>query len=464
MNQNKSFLFFICVLFIFLCILAACIFCRYANSIFSGDAIAIYAPSIDAEYLTNWHSPGFMLECLALKKILLFLFGINLNGKEILLLVSFLCSCIMWSVGCLQLVQWQRKKILCFMAALVLSFVYFWILVQCHIGLDFFFIMWLSLAVYIVGKSIDSAGEVSKGRVVFNFFFLSFALMQMLVCRRNSLFLTPFLYGFLFYFSLKKRYISLVSTLCLSLVLSGALYLLVGKTPSCVTHITKLYPTAPMMVSDMRISHLLRGVSQKKNLGLNEPNDPMLYASSSCSPLRNGSYSHEAFLPVDERAEADKFANLRSLYFEEWVQHPDSMLSARLIQLFHMWVPMASGRIESLMAVRYPAIHQNYCKIYAPHHKLETMLTTLEHGLMILISLLSFVVCYHFSQVGVNQVQQNKGKILLYSFSALMYAAGYLVVTPTCDARYLNPCFYLSVIAGLYCLSMLSSHRNVGSK
>lgn len=461
MNRNKPFLCSVCSLFLLLCVFAACAFICYANDVFSGDARCIYAPSIDTGYLTNWHSPCFMLQCLALQKVFVCCFGINLNGRDILTLVAVLCSCMIWGVGCMQLAHWQHEKWLCISAAFVLSFVYFWSLVQCHIGLDFFFVAWATLAVYIVGKSCDVVGEISKGKMIFNFFLLSFAFAEMLACRRNSLFLVLYLYAFWFCFSLRKMHISRVRVLALSLIFSGFVFLLVEKSPACVTHIVKLYPTAPMMVSDMRISHLLRGKERENNACLREDEGHALYASYTCTPLRNGSFAHELFLPVDEASEADKFANLCSRYSDEWIKYPDSMLSARLLQLFHMWVPMSSGWVESLMSTRYPAIHHKCCTIYVPHKKAQAILTTVEHVLTMLILLGAFVACLRFSRTNRTSIQQILGKIRLYSVSALMYAAGYLVVVPTSDARYLNPCFYLSIVAGVYCFFLLFQLRKV---
>ncbi|MGN0811580.1 MAG: hypothetical protein ACI4PY_08790 [Akkermansia muciniphila] len=407
---------------------------------FAVDAAYSYAPQIEGtEAVSNWHSSFFMYEGRVVSQILQFLVGHSISGFDIVTflwyvsaLVILVCFCVFYinSVRASQSIFVQFALGLSLMTAAHYTSVY----------LDFFFLSTLLITFLICYYMHEIKGRWIRVSLLIT---IAFLVINMVNYRKNAILLAPvfFLYAYHQYWKMR----------CLKLFTLYVLYL-IAMIPFAISlflPVKKAYPTNPMIESDLRIAAILRGEQELmrnklKYCGFTDTEHPF---RNSLSPICVGDYmtGHN----IDQSA-------LLRLYSEEWKSNTKTMLTAKVIQIIEFYAAgYLPSPVQNALLSIYPALKNNNDAM--KFHRQGGR--KLWHMRMLLLFTLSWISVKTFSDIRKVRNQTQSNLVWLVSTISVLYAASYLIVTPTPDMRYLTPSVVLGFPAAVLYVSELLKRR-----
>ena len=183
----------------------------------------------------------------------------------------------------------------------------------------------------------------------------------------------------------------------------------------------------PMMVSDVRIAYVLMGREDEL--------------------LKNNSFE-SAYQPYDRTITAyyrllkkgSKYEEFEDFYIQTWKEHTREMLVAKALQVMQFYFGGKTPTpIQGLVNKCYPKVLENP-EAWKEYRTQGTTMMSLINRISPLMLMLALTL------VAVYVAMRNKGAhssfellFILMGLVAIVYAASFMVVTPTPDDRYLMP-------------------------
>lgn len=424
---------------LFITIIINCPHQPYANLL--GDPTISYAPAIESEYITDWHSALFLQECVWLKKIL-FAWGWKPTGVEVLMVAWYFSAAILLFVG-LYFVLGAFKTIKNYELFLVILSI---LLVMnilgfvCYLYLDFHFSAVMALILFIIYISYQQRHDRKK--VVLFSLVLLLLFYQMIELRKNALLLMPFLLALELRALLprvKKYYIGLIA-----IVLTMGLFYVYNQVTTRFIRDQQTYPAAVMMASDMCIASTYRGdiidkcEIMRRDTGY-EIRTQRYY--DTCIPFN--------MYPV-EKYNKENWDALKSMYLEDWENHFSSMLAAKVIQAVKFYT---AGYTPGFMVNLYENLYD-----LEGGMALSVQPLTLKHGIRVVTWLLLATIsatyaCYSLWRYTRKELFSTDKLVCVISCIGWLYAGSFLVVTPTPDGRYRSFSIYLFCLVTAYAVT-----------
>ncbi len=259
--------------------------------------------------------------------------------------------------------------------------------------------------------------------------------------RRNAILIAPIFFIFAIH---SLRNIKLFRLCALYFLYIAAM---IPFALSFVVPVKKTSPTNPMIESDLRIAAILRGeqllIREKlKDCGFIDTEHYLKDSIAACSV---GDY--ETGVNIDQE-------KLRRLYFEEWKNHTNSMLLAKSIQVVEFYTAgVLPGILQKVLINTYPALKNNRNAMM--FHSYQAKIVWIPR--MVLFILLSWISLRTLSDQ--RKSATSPAPVWLVSTISVLYAASYLIVTPTPDMRYLTPSVVLGFPAAVLYVSDLLKRR-----
>lgn len=407
------------------------------------DVQWVYLPCFRGEVaITDWHSSLFMYE----GRILTNLLGIA--GVEN---PSFRALRIFWIVSetviFLSIYIWIKKLSMYNMLFSLLFPLYALAMLifrqmayfQYMFSIDLYFIALLLVA--ITSPLFFSRIRRSKTNDLIIFLISSCIFLHLLSFRKNAILLIPFLVTY----SVMMRYPQLptrklIYSFFVTSLLLPFFYATNHLLPARHTH-----PAIPMVVSDLKISAILRGeedVNRRilKRIGLRyKPHEETI------CPLSGVPGTFDALGKYDALTAKEQWESLKSYYFESIKKHPKTMMIAKLIQIVQFcsdwYVPMG---LRNLLHHHYGTCPPNSPLWESRFSTKETRITyeRIVVYLLTLIALLFSIRSWH---------RDGRSLPLVISLAtggaAIIYFLSFLPVTPTPDFRYHSPSMLLGVFS-----------------
>lgn len=407
---------------------------------FAVDAAYSYAPQIEGtEAISNWHSSFFMYEGRLVRLIIEFLTGRTLPGFYIITLLWHVSALIILACFCvfyMNSVRSRQSILIQFSlgVSLMISARY------TSVYLDFFFLSTLLIAILICNYIHRIEAKQIR---IFLLIALTFLVINMVNYRKNAVLLAPIFFLFAYHPYWKTPYLKLCALYVLYL------FAMLPFATSLLLPVKKAYPTNPMIESDLRIAAILRGEQglmreKLKCCGFIDTEHPF---QNSLSPVCVGDYMTGSNI--------DQIALLR-LYSEEWRSNAKTMLTAKAIQIIEFYMAgYLPGPIQQALLRTYPALRSNDEAM--KFHRLGGR--KLWPMRMVLLFTLVWISVKTFNRGRKTNPQTNPHLIWLVSTISVLYAASYLIVTPTPDLRYLTPSVVLGFPAAVLYVSDLLKRR-----
>lgn len=211
------------------------------------------------------------------------------------------------------------------------------------------------------------------------------------------------------------------------------------------------YPATPMVVSDLKISALLRGEQQAFHNTLKQRCNLVCQKGEECVG--------EAYVENAPIMSKESWDSLLNIYIEEWRNHPVEMFAARSIQAFQLYV---TRRIPNLLTDCYtrnfPALKDNEKAWQSAHFWWGYIALTKEliTFLIVLGTVASLcILC------AIRKYREQK-ELIWISGIAVVYICSFLVVIPGPYPafRYMYPVAFISfwVFACLIAKSFTNKH------
>ena len=402
---------------------------------YTTDAAYSYAPEIEGlKPVTNWHSSFFVYEGRLLKWGLQTITGRPFSGFEIVAFmwhmatfVLLLCTFIFYFRSV------KARRPVCVQLAMGISLV-----ISARnsvVSLDYFFLT--SAILSVLACMLVHTTNRRWVRMV-ALFILVITLINMANYRKNAILIAPIFFIFAIHSLHNKKIFKLCALYFLYIVT------MIPFALSLVVPVKKTFPTNPMIESDLRIAAILRGEQMLIREKLKDCGfiDTEHYLKDSIAACSVGDY--ETGVNIDQE-------KLRRLYFEEWKNHTNSMLLAKGIQVVEFYTGgVLPGILQKALIRTYPALLSNEraMTFHAYRAKIEWI------PRIALFILLSWISLRTLSAQ--RKSATSSDLIWLVSTISVLYAASYLIVTPTPDIRYLTPSVVLGFpVAVLYVSDLL---------
>lgn len=255
MNRNKIISLLGFLLFIFSVLFVVGVNCPHRpGAILEGDAVSDYAPAIETEQLTNWHSALFLKECIMLKHLVGYM-DFYPSGLEVLCIVWYLNALVIISSTVFLFRFFQCKYGLGNLFSIFCAFLF---LINsrasiCYLYMDFYFLGALMVAVSILLLLFcNKRNACIKCLLVI---LLVLTLYQMVELRKNSVLLLPLLLCIatkLLFPAINK----------LKLLISGAiasvcLFVVYAFLTNLICQPERTHPASVMMMSDICLASSL---------------------------------------------------------------------------------------------------------------------------------------------------------------------------------------------------------------
>ena len=134
----------------------------------------------------------------------------------------------------------------------------------------------------------------------------------------------------------------------------------------------------------------------------------------------------------------------RNLYVKEWKDHPETMCAAGIIQRIQFFSGGHSCQfLKRAVETIYPVVRENdkAWEIVAP-----TVSSFRERLFGLLMAPIGIVMGVIFMKRNL-VVPEICSLVIITGSISTLYAASYLIVVPTSDARYLAPAYMLSIFS-----------------
>lgn len=407
------------------------------------DAQWVYLPCFRGDVaITDWHSSLFMYE----GRILTYL--LDIAGVEN---PSFRALRIFWiaseTVIFLSIYIWIKKlstynilfSLLFILYALAMLIFRQMAYFQYMFSIDLYFIALLLLA--ITSPLFFSRIRKDKTNDLVILLFSSCIFLHLLNFRKNAILLIPFLVTY----SIMMRYPQLptrklIYSFVITFLLLPFLYATNHLLPARHTH-----PAIPMVVSDLKISAILRGEEDANRLNLKRIGLRYKPHEETICPLSGVPGTFDALGKYDAQAAEEQWESLTSYYFESIKKHPKTMMIAKLIQIVQFcsdwYVPVG---LRNLLHHHYGTCPPNSPLWESRFSTKETRITYERIVVYILtsIALLFSIRSWH---------RDGRSLPLVISLAtggaAIIYFLSFLPVTPTPDFRYHSPSMLLGIFS-----------------
>lgn len=420
----------------------------------SGDAVN-YARDIDLRAVHDWWSALYTLEALFL--INLFdLFSVNVNGEEAVSIITSVCI-IIFFVSCyfltVRLFSNGIKR--WFFLLIIDTVVIFFALLPFSSNLDL-----PALSMLVAALTVSLYVGASSGRsgiIVFLVILMSILLIHAISFKKVNVLLSPFIVITAF-----KRVLAISNfaryIFCISVALLISVFFMMLPKP--FYHLfggyVNSYPMEPMIRSDIYTSGLLRGDFSVINfLNSRLPTNRKIYNVG----------SNYTFGALSE----DEWHILRGEWVREWINHSDSMLHARALQIMQF----VFGSVLPSSIIEY--YHENYPNVpslgetrngfhwytYVNRNKYDVANYLLWVNLFIhlLCIPVGFILVVSCRRSGC--IRSFMQPPCIFSLLAIMANFSYVsVVVPTGDLRYKYPILFFSVLSIVS--FVMSCHRGRG--
>ena len=404
------------------------------SSVMSVDVRWAYLPQFAGDsHLTDWHSSLFMIEGRLMTNLFLY-FGVK-DPSVVAIYFFWSISQIMIFLSIVIWVEMLAKKnriyVIAFpMMGLVFLFLNCFNYYQFQFSLDLYATSILLMVITM--PLFYRNGHILRNTLISIFIFI--LLIHLFHFRRNSVILFPvfFVYVIRMSFpsiSLKK----ILFFLFLSLPIVPAFFYSTSLLPS-----KHSYPIIPMMVSDLKISAILRGEEGDEKeflhtIGLNYD------GTNTIAPLYWVDGTHVGH---DPRATVKQWDELREHYIRILSSKKVSMIFAKAIQIVQFctsgYVPQWMQRIIHLYFPKCsptsPPWNLDFCRKNGSSYALERLIV------YFFVAVCFFLARYERKQNG-SELSLSLSMIL--SAVALAYLVSFFPITPTPDSRYHSPSMLL---------------------
>lgn len=405
---------------------------------YTTDAAYSYSLEIGGlKVVTNWHSSFFVYEGRLLKWCLQTITGRPFSGFEIVAFMWHMATFVLLlCVFIFYIRSVKSRRHICVQLAMGISLA---ISARSSMAsLDYFFLTSATLSILAcMLVHTTNRSWVRMGAL----FILVITLINMVNYRKNAILIAPIF----FIFAIHSLHNIKLFRLC-------ALYFLyiaamIPFALSFVVPVKKTFPTNPMIESDLRIAAILRGeqliIREKlRDCGFVDSEHKLKDTIAACSV---GDYKTGTNIDQEK---------LRHLYFEEWKVHSNSMLVAKGIQVVEFYTAgILPGILQKALIEAYPALKNNDKAMSLRPHQLSVVWIPR----MVLFILLSWISLRTLSDQ--RKSATSPAPVWLVSTVSVLYAASYLIVTPTPDMRYLTPSVVLGFPAAVLYVSDLLKRR-----
>lgn len=450
-NENKSKIMQLLpyVVFVFALLCFVFISCPHRpGAVITGDPVFSYAPAIDAEFVCDWHSALYLQECILLKKILNFC-SLGLTGIEILYVVWYLSAFVIVLLTCVMLFSFRKEMkmpLMLYAAALLLlmnmrgaiSF----------LCIDFHFVAVIVSVLFVMWRAKRTNRKKMQYLWMVAFLLL---LIQMVEVRKNAALLLPFLFAvelYIFYPRFSKKCLTLLA------VAFSAIFLFSEKYVSEKLFVDqKTYPASVMMMSDLCLAATLRGDSETTHAMLIRETG---YQLKKKTRYYRADIPYFPSFPVNEY-DSSHWEPLKKIYFDAWINEFVSMFDARMLQVVQFYT---GGYIPEFVIKYYDFrygvgndIRSNLPAAFN-YKRYFSMLVWL------IVAVVSILYTYYLTRKIVNKRATYVDTcVWVSSVVGILYAASFLVVTPTPDFRYRVVCLLLfSLTSSVAFVKLLEKH------
>lgn len=431
MSQSKHlWIFPVSVYIVFSLLLLACFFPEACCDEFGNvagmcyDAAHSYAIEIGGlSPVDNWHSALFMLSGRLIRFFLITFLNWEVDGYEAVRLMWVLSSFVLignvsvWIYIMSAECKYPKFLFIPFVAAQSVLYRF------CQLDLSFFFVALLSVLITVLHLSFIIKRKLLYCIIIIGLFLLSVIMVDL---RRNSLLLVPCLAYLIIPLEGTWRKCIVSITLAFGVYLGGMM--MVKMMPG----VEQRFPLTPMIESELRIAHLLRGEggSLRKKL------EQVGYKDSGHSYLN----SLTAYCAGDwERGRNIDTEKVRELYIQEIIRHPLHMATAKVLLIVQFYTGGGTPSLVRKMVGRFfPSVNEN-ADAWKP--LTERHIVLWFSRLVILV----WVGCIGF-KLSNNIKKYRLGKSLLsIAVMVVVYSVSFVVVTPTADTRYLTPSLFFAI-------------------
>lgn len=409
-----------------------------AGANYTTDAAYSYSPEIEgSKTVTNWHSSFFVYEGRALKWFLQTISGRPFSDAEIVAFMWYMATFVLLLCVFIFYIQSVKSRShVCVQIAMGIS-----LAISARssmVSLDYFFLTSATLSVL---TCILARTTKRKWVRIVSLCILSITLINMVNYRKNAILIAPCFFIFAIHSLQNKKIFKLCALYFLYIVT------MIPFALSLVVPVKKTFPTNPMIESDIRIAAILRGeqLTIRKKLKDCGFIDTEHYLKDSIAACSVGDYI--TGVNIDQE-------KLLNLYLEEWKNHTSSMLVAKSIQVVEFYTAgVLPGILQKTLINTYPALKSNRNAMMFHAHQAKIVWIP-RMALFILLSWIS--LCSLSIQ---RKSKTSPDPVWLVSTISVLYAASYLIVTPTPDMRYLTPSVVLGFPAAVLYVSDLLKRR-----
>lgn len=380
------------------------------------DAFNTYRYCIKKEVVTNWHSELLLYECIGLRHAVKALFGFMPVDMAPLLWVWWLLfSLSVVSIAALLMTAAYGNAVYA-AASLPAGIIYAAMVRDTPLGLDFCFNCLTVITVVLTTAFVTVRGSRKKLLLCV---LILFAAWHLISFRRNAVFLLPLLFFFLLagVTGLRSSRIRRVAaSILVSVIFAGITLPLVSLClPVC-----RMYPVYPMMESDERISLILTGEQH----------------TAPRHVFRSEKYTEDTIAGAAggrsvNKTNRDNFV----AYARLWKERPLRMMTAKTLQIIQFYCsgytpPIVRAYVEK----QWPAVAANPLAWQYPKVFVDVSPARASRRVAVLASGMVLLPVLHSRYRRCRK--PGTGMALSLATAASVYAAAYLVVTPTPDIRY----------------------------
>ncbi len=396
------------------------------------DAYCTYARIIESGNVTNWHSSLFMYEGVLLRRFFA-LFGVVFSGVAIIKIMAIMCTAIA-VVAVSYIAHAVSRNIFVYALGVFLTYYIYWDNGCCRAwGLDQFFVLLILPLIACILALHKVSGKQKKMWLVVVCVIL---LWHCCDFRKNALLTVPLvLYAMLSAFY-KFRVITIWKKMAIVGGCGAIFAFILMPMIDTFFPVQKKHPIEPMMLSDLYIAHILEGegdVFFEKYIKKNKYDEAKNTITAYWYTLESGR----------------SYSELKELYVQSWKERPLLMFNAKSMQICQFYcggkIPILVRNITERI---YPDVRSN------PSAWRNGFFIGVKN---LVLRWVTFVLILVTSIVAVKNLKLNKdvmfNKAYVYIILfALIYAASYIVVTPTPDNRYLMPSVFVWQVSLLYLL------------
>lgn len=447
MNRNKVFILLGYALLVMSFFGVVAINCPHRpGAIIEGDPVVAYAPAIESEHVSNWHSALFLKECILVKKILWAL-GWELTGIEILEMLWYVAAFIIWCVFVffcrVAYIQSGRRTLFLFLCAFLT--VINWRACFCYLSLDFYFTAVFALAVALIYALVKSRNLAIRWIACLLSFIVAYHLIEF---RKNAVVLLPLLVFFegllLFPFVNKLR------LFVYSIIAAACFWSVSGVLTKQLKNVEQTHPASMMMLSDLCVASSLNGdlTAERKRI-----------ESATGYQLNERNVAFNAYSPYDfvhKKYNEKNWERLVDYYMLSWKEKTRAMLDARILQAVQFYLGgYTPGFLINFYEDRYNLEGVMRGSLTLDNFSYVERWTIFARLFVEIVS--GIYMCYLFVKYIHRRITKGESYVLGVLLLAFTYALSYLVVTPTPDYRYRLSCLLFSNIAAAIALVELVS-------